>query len=696
MYDTISPEESTIERLTHRIKARIKPVLLRLAHFAFRVLRKSRARHFARNIAFTCLPFKARFRLTVWFRHFFNHGALDRHFVFFCGPFVKAHLDWILNGPFTRRHADEVAFYLLLAGYRTEALTVFRGVTQQKSRGVQGVDPFGNGYSMDLLTQIHTLNWAKLASNSPQLRTFVRLMLEHRNFQYEERIFSGRVEAELVSPDVLVAEYIPYFFRDRDIVDRLMSDLGLRDINGVIGQLEEGGHQWEQLPERAIDRELAFDIYLFYAYRHLLLRTYHFGEGDLVPLVYTRCMDTQRRLRRSLPSPSRELKRELDRIGTELSNVRLLSPDWSALIGHNGHLNVHLMMRKMGWWSGQPVLLAYNERIANKPFLSLFSDICPTLTLGDEGVSPAVWHELASLTPFLGDSHQAFQFKDGHSVYWNDAGSMALQQWERENRGFPLRDIYDARLRVDDRVETLYQSLRQKWGLGPDDWFVCLHMRDAEARGETLGTGESIRSATIGNYLETVRFITDQGGWVIRMGGRKAPPLPEMPRVVDYARCEDQMPEMDIHLMRRARMFIGTTSGFAYVATSFGIPTAMVNALSSVGLLWSKDTRFSLKPVHTRDGRLLSLSDVTSETWRWTFPTYETVQAAGLTVSESSIDEILETTREVLDLSSGAPPVIKPVDDAWEKCVNIPGFFGSSRPSRYFLEKYSESLLNRS
>jgi putative glycosyltransferase (TIGR04372 family) len=119
----------------------------------------------------------------------------------------------------------------------------------------------------------------------------------------------------------------------------------------------------------------------------------------------------------------------------------------------------------------------------------------------------------------------------------------------------------------------------------------------------------------------------------------------------------------------------------------------MVNALSSVGLLWSKDTRFALKPVHTREGRMLSLRDVTSERWRWAFPTYETVASAGLVVSESSADEILETSREVLDLSSGSRADIEPVDDAWEKCVNIPGFFGSSRPARYFLEKYSASLL---
>ncbi len=684
--------------IRYQLKVRGKRLAERAARLAFRMVRKSSARHFLRNIAFTCLPFEMRFRLTIWFRHLFKHGALDRHFVFFCGPFVTIYRQWILDAPISRRYPDEVAFYLLLCGYRTEALTLFRRLEwgnqdSAASSSLNGIDPFGSGYSMDLLTQTHSLDWTKIASRSPQLRTFIRLMLEHRNFQYEERVFQGHIETRTVASGAPVEQYIPYFYRDREIVDRLMKEMDLADKTGILEKMDAAGEHWERLPDQP-DRALSVDVYMFYAYRNLLLRTYHYGEGNLVPLVYSRCMDTQRGLRRSLPKPSSELKRVLDRIGVELPNVRLLSPDWSALIGHNGHLNVHLMMRKMGWWKGSPVLLAYNERIANRTFLSLFADICPTFTLGDN-VSPAAWHELASFTPFLGDSHQAFEYQNGRCVYWNDAGSAALQQWEREDRGFPLRDIYDARMRLDDRTETLYQSLRQKWGMGPNDWFVCLHMRDADTRGEKIGVGESIRSAAVGNYLETVHYITEMGGWVVRMGGRRVPPLPEMPRVIDYARCEDQVMEMDIHLMRRARMFIGTTSGFAYVASSFGIPTAMVNALSSVGLLWSKDTRFALKPVHTHEGRMLSLGDVTSEKWRWTFPTYETVTGAGLTVSESSADEILETTKEVLDLTSGEPRKIESVDDSWEECLNVPGFFGSSRPARYFLEKYSDALLTK-
>jgi putative glycosyltransferase (TIGR04372 family) len=347
----------------------------------------------------------------------------------------------------------------------------------------------------------------------------------------------------------------------------------------------------------------------------------------------------------------------------------------------------------MGWWKGSPLLLAYKNRIANKPFLSLFSEICPTLTL-EENVSDDVWHELASLTPFLGESHQAFAFEDGRAMYWNDAGSAAVNRWDAEGRGFPLRDIYDRRLLSDDSPETVLADLRKKWGMAPEEWYVCLHMRDATTRGETVGAGESIRNTTFENYITAVRYITDQGGWVIRMGGSKAPALPPMARVIDYARSPDQMAKMDIHLVRKARMFIGTTSGFAYVASNFGIPTAMVNAISSVGLLWSVDTRFALKPIHTRDARMLSQREATSEQWRWAYPTHESLARAGLTVSENSADEILETVKEVFARTAGrVAPSSSALIETWREAVSIPGFYGSALPSTYFLEKYRKEFF---
>ncbi|MGT2440289.1 TIGR04372 family glycosyltransferase [Bradyrhizobium betae] len=610
-------------------------------------------------------------------------------------------MDWVLSSPHSDRYVNELVVYLLLCGYEKQVLTLVPNIDWGQDDDYFTlpmealIEKLTSGYFMDLLAQYHAIEWTALPKRLfLALEPAAKLMIEHRTFTYEQRSYEAHQLKDKTLWEAPAATYIHRYFVSLELIKKLLDELEMLRDDATLAARQEAGQYWEHFPANHPQREVLFDVNLFYAYRHLLLTTYHSGEGFYVPKVHGRMSDVQVRLRRSLPKPSQKLTDLLHRLEIDhLADVRLLSPDWSALIGHTGHLNVHLMMREMGWWHGKPLLLAYKDRIANRPFLSLFSEICPTIVL-DENVTSDVWYELASLTPFIGISHQAFGFEDGRAMYWNDAGSLALKQWESEGRGFPLRDIYDRRMLADGRIEQIYQSMRRKWGMDDRDWYVCLHVRDAETRNDAEGAGESIRNASLRNYLDAVHDITSRGGWVVRMGGRKAPPLPEMPRVIDYARSADQMPEMDIHLVRRARMFIGTTSGFAYVATSFGIPTAMVNALSSVGLLWSTDTLFALKPVHRSDGRMLSLGELTSERYRWAYPTYESLYRAGLTVTESSSDEISETVREVLELSDPERSRRYPgVDGAWERCVKVPGFFGSSRPSKYFLEKYGSEFL---
>lgn len=655
---------------------------------------------------FVFLPRRYIFFFSVLLRKRFAENLADQHVKFFLANRIHDNLDKWLRDRFFVTHFNEVAYFLLLVDETSDFLRHIDKINWLDSRPfftnrvAAYFDRLASGSSMDAIARLHKFRWSDGPVDSQFTRLLI-LMLEHRIYaDYEEGCYKKRIQQRpLENPDD-INQYVAYFFRDKDLVRSLASVLDLSGTEEIIEELDAKGQHWEGFAEDVPDRAMLQEISLFYALRHLTLHTYHGGEGYLVPQLCKTTLATQARLRRTLPKPSTGLASELAKAGIEdLSEVKLLSPDWSALIGHNGHLNVHLMMREMNWWKGKPLLLAYKDRIANRPFLDLFSEICPTLILGDN-VDSNVWRELASLTPFLSVSHQTFEFDDGRAMYWNDAGGLAVETWDAQNRGFPLRDIYDQRALSNPKLEEKFNALKQQWGLGTTDWFVCLHMRDAAARGDANGIGESIRNTSFDNYESAIRYITSQGGWVVRMGSPKAAPLPKMERVIDYARDPGQSPEMDIHLVRHARMFIGTTSGFAYVASSFGIPTAMVNAISSVGLLWSKDTRFALKPVHTREGRLLTQREVTSEKWRWTFPTFETLAHAGLQVSESSPDEILETVKEVLDLTAQTGSARVVLSDSeiknWKAHVEVPGFYGSSLPSAYFLEKYRHSFLDQS
>ena len=142
---------------------------MRVAHSLFRILRRSKLKHFVRDVVFVCLSFKMRFRLTVWFRQNFQHAGLDRHFGFFCGPFLGNHLNWIFDGRLSAQYPNEVAFYLLESGYRREALTLFRRLdwtvdNALMSQALDGTGIVGDGYSMDLLTADLRLGTVRISS----------------------------------------------------------------------------------------------------------------------------------------------------------------------------------------------------------------------------------------------------------------------------------------------------------------------------------------------------------------------------------------------------------------------------------------------------------------------------------------------------------------------------------------------------
>ena len=334
----------------------------------------------------------------------------------------------------------------------------------------------------------------------------------------------------------------------------------------------------------------------------------------------------------------------------------MLSPDWSALIGHNGHLNVHLMMRKMGWWKGSPVLLAYKERIANKTFLSLFEKLCPTLTLG-ENVPEGAWYELASLTPFIGDSHQAFEFQDGRTMYWNDAGAMALQQWEREGRGFPLRDVYDEKMRstIAPRRSISRCGRNGEWlpAIGTSV-SICAMLRRAARPSASVNRSEVRRSGI------TWRPSAISPGWAdgssewrpqsaAAAGDAAGDRLCTQSRSGAGNGYPSGAAGADVHRndlrLRLCRLELRHSDLDGECALLRR--TAVVHGYPLCAQTRAHKGRANAV-VERRHVGAMALG----------FPTYETVPSAGLVVGESSADEILETTKEVLDLSSGNKPQV--------------------------------------
>ncbi|MGY4287257.1 putative glycosyltransferase (TIGR04372 family) [Bradyrhizobium sp. LM2.7] len=428
-------------------------------------------------------------------------------------------------------------------------------------------------------------------------------------------------------------------------------------------------------------------------------RTTHVGRGDIGVRLYARALAAQAQLR-SLPPPplSPELAQLLKDLEIPFEELRIIPEEWTTQIGHLGMLDILFRMRELGWWSGRPVIVTRSGLIANEAFFRLFAHFGKVLVIG-ENVSELVAEELLSLQRWCGMNFNAFRMPNGEVVAWQEAGALAIAQWECEGRGHPLRDEYDRVYGSSTEAAGQMRRFRESSGMKFDDWYVCMHTRDASHYFELSGTGQTHRNSPIESYLEAIRLVTDRGGWVIRLGGPNSPKLPALERTIDYALSDFRSELMDISLIRNAKAFIGTTSGLTNVAISFGIPSALVNCITTDAQLWNSNVRFALKPVRLANGKMLTQSQLTSSPWRWRVFDAAVLGRNGGHPDVNTPDEIAAAFKEVDALASGRSAEFEREFDAepllsrWTEQLALPHFYGTSRPSLYYLGKYETEYL---
>ncbi|WP_284418119.1 MULTISPECIES: TIGR04372 family glycosyltransferase [unclassified Bradyrhizobium] len=424
-------------------------------------------------------------------------------------------------------------------------------------------------------------------------------------------------------------------------------------------------------------------------------RVTHVGRGDLGIGLFARALAAQSELRgKAAPAVSAEVSHVLSTLGIPLDQLRVLPEEWTTQIGHLGMLDILFRMRDLGWWSGKPLIVVRSNVVANRTFFRLFERFADVVVIG-ETVSQAVGEELLSLQRWYGMNFNVFQLPNGEVVPWQEAGALAIVQWEKEGRGHALRDEYDRIFGTTPQVRDEFRRMREAWGMKPDDWYVCLHTRDAAHYAEVDGTGQTHRNSPIETYLDAIRAIIDKGGWVIKLGGPNSPRLPSLDRAIDYALSDFRSELMDICLIRNAKAFIGTTSGLTNVAVSFGIPSALVNCITTDPQLWNSDVRFALKPVRLADGTMLSQAQLTSAPWRWRLFDACVLARSGAQPQNNTSDEIRAVAAEVVDLASGrlVNGESHRLLALWREQLPAPHYYGTSRISSYYLGKYEGAFL---
>jgi putative glycosyltransferase (TIGR04372 family) len=207
-------------------------------------------------------------------------------------------------------------------------------------------------------------------------------------------------------------------------------------------------------------------------------------------------------------------------------------------------------------------------------------------------------------------------------------------------------------LKLSEEDENFAAAALPELGIASGRWFVCVHARE----GGFLPGNELVQSHRNANIFATIPALNEivrRGGLCVRMGDPSMTPLPSIEGVIDYANHPCKSARLDIILCAKARFFLGCTSGLSFVSVAFGVPVAHANMtpMSTLGvrhcdisipkLIWSNAL-----------GTYLRFDEVFRSDIGGYYFTHE-YERVGLRVAESSSEEILELTEEMLDRLDG-------------------------------------------
>ena len=126
--------------------------------------------------------------------------------------------------------------------------------------------------------------------------------------------------------------------------------------------------------------------------------------------------------------------------------------------------------------------------------------------------------------------------------------------------------------------------------------------------------------------------------------------LPVMPNVFDYCHSSLRSDWMDIFLLGSARMFVGTSSGPAYVPPVYGVPCVLTNWWPPAQRPWQPQDIFLPKLYRNiKDNQVLSLERSLQEPLGYCNSIDYLNKAEGVVVEDNSADDILAATIEMLD-----------------------------------------------
>lgn len=273
------------------------------------------------------------------------------------------------------------------------------------------------------------------------------------------------------------------------------------------------------------------------------------------------------------------------------------------------------------------------------------------------------------VSPFRFNSDALGSFFDKITLLLPQIHSKAFYKYSHDDYfNYKLPISYFKPLKIRGQFYKLGESLLKALDIPSNSWFVCLHIRESSYLGDK---GREWKNQEISNYIEAVKYITDLGGYVIRMGDPSMKTFPLMDKVIDYAHSNYRSGFTDLYLCSKARFFCGNSSGIRQLPQIFKTPILSVGVYPLTGFDLFDNTLVIFKKVFSKKkGEYLSLREILNDPMLCFRYTDEEYEKAHLQIVKNTSAEILDATKEMIKMiSDGTLHKWKPKQRLFQKVL---------------------------
>lgn len=206
----------------------------------------------------------------------------------------------------------------------------------------------------------------------------------------------------------------------------------------------------------------------------------------------------------------------------------------------------------------------------------------------------------------------------------------------------------------EEEATTLEWLKSKGWAEGQP--FICLLVRDTAftvsdpvanhgfKADPSAWDYHSYRNSDIETYVPAIKWLNDQGVWVLRMGRTMERRTPySHDRFVDYAFDSGKSDLLDIWLFANADAIISTGTGPDMLAGPYRVPILMLNVLPVTSVWsWCNCTSVPKVLLNARTGKILSLA----EHLNTDLSTVDDYRAAQIDWRDLTADEMRDAVRD--------------------------------------------------